>query len=232
MTNGSPLELGDSERFGAEAKFRETGNIEYAVLALGSWPDNPPQWALEACESYFRSNIGDEKFAAFLIGMSPDQPPTEAMQTCREYAERVERSHRSPLRLPEPGAPGHDDGILLDQMADWMLETRLRPLSQDEQVTQESAEETVARQERRANVHAAARAVTGESFDSPNVRRLERKWKREIMDARRREDAWREEVNPGPEGPDFDDTSPRMERAMVRWCKSSGRHLTWDETST
>lgn len=35
-----------------ESKFRETGDFNYVLLAIGENPDDPPAWALEACVGF------------------------------------------------------------------------------------------------------------------------------------------------------------------------------------
>ena len=38
-----------------ESKYHETGNVEYAVLALGKWGRTAPDWAFLACSKYLQS---------------------------------------------------------------------------------------------------------------------------------------------------------------------------------
>ena len=59
----------------AEKHYRETGDARYIALAIGKTPENPPQWAIEACQKFFhKSKLRD--FSNLWVQKGP--PPTDA----------------------------------------------------------------------------------------------------------------------------------------------------------
>lgn len=40
----------------AETNYRRTYDVRYAALVIGKWPANPPEWAIEACRSFYEES--------------------------------------------------------------------------------------------------------------------------------------------------------------------------------
>ncbi|HVR10896.1 MAG TPA: hypothetical protein VMW75_22835 [Thermoanaerobaculia bacterium] len=101
--------------------FEKTGQLHFAVMAIGATPDKPPTWAIEACALYyFQQTVSVEAPAA-------GRPPSYSFE----------------------------DGVLLDEVADLIVEGGL-------------------------SVTAAVKQVTKEESDGTNFRRLMRIWKRHL----------------------------------------------------
>lgn len=46
----------------AKEHYEKTGDVHYIVLAIGAYPKNPPQWAIDACREYFTKSRQQDFF--------------------------------------------------------------------------------------------------------------------------------------------------------------------------
>ena len=145
-----------------------------------------PKWRY-AKKNYKKT--GDVRYAALIIGMSGKKAPEWAFQACQDYFKTSEKAHKPVITKNGKGNPGTADDDLLDAMAASIIGGQ--------------------------TLHAAAmEATTDDAHKQSNVRRLERKWRKEEKES--------------PKIEDYDLDHYRLERAIVRYARANNLFLKLD----